>query len=87
MEYGDIDPDQHWLRQWIVADRHQTIDWTDVDVSFMRFCYNHLRAISQEIQQQSFIKISLKITYRKIYLNLQGIKPEIGLQLETTLQF
>ena len=29
--YGDIDLGQHWLRQRLVAWRHQTITWTNVD--------------------------------------------------------
>ena len=33
---GDIDLGQHWLRQSIVAWRHQAINWTNVDLSSLR---------------------------------------------------
>ena len=29
-QYGNINLDQHWLRQWLVAWWHQTITWTNV---------------------------------------------------------
>ena len=34
--YGDIGLGQHWLRQWLVAWWHQTITWTNVDLSSIR---------------------------------------------------
>ena len=46
MPYGDIDLDQHWLRYWLVAWRHQAIILTNIDLSSVRFCDIHLRAIS-----------------------------------------
>ena len=45
--YDDINLGQHWLRQWLVARRHQAITRTNVDLSLVRFCGIHLRAISQ----------------------------------------
>ena len=30
--YGDIDPGQHWIRQWLVA-AQQAIAWTNIDFS------------------------------------------------------
>ena len=38
---------QHWLRQWLVAWRHQAITWTNVDFSLVRLPGIHLRTISQ----------------------------------------
>ena len=34
--YGDTDLAQNWLRQWLVAWRHQAITWTNVDLSWVR---------------------------------------------------
>ena len=44
--FGDIDPGQHWLRQWLVALQHQAITWANVDLSSVRSSGIHLRAIS-----------------------------------------
>ena len=44
--YGDRDLGQHWLRKWLVAWRHQTITWTNFDLSSVRSNGIHLRAIS-----------------------------------------
>ena len=49
MPDGDRDLGQHWLRQWIVAWRHQAITWTNVDWSSMKFSDIHIRAISQQM--------------------------------------
>ena len=34
--YGDMELGQHWLRQWLVAWRHQAITWTNVDWSSVK---------------------------------------------------
>ena len=34
--YGDIDLDQHSLRQWLVAWRLQVITWTNIDLASVR---------------------------------------------------
>ena len=65
--YGDIDLGQHWLRQWLVAWRHQVITWTNVDLSSVRSSCIHLMAISQEIHQSSMNKINMKITHLKFH--------------------
>ena len=44
--FGDIDLGQHWLRLWLAAWWHQAITWTNVDLSSVRSCGIHLRAIS-----------------------------------------
>ena len=44
--FGDIDLGQHWLRWWLDAWRHQAITWNNVDLSSVRSCGIHLRAIS-----------------------------------------
>ena len=46
MPYGDIELGQHWIRWWFLAWQHQTITWTNVDLSSVRFSSIHLRAIS-----------------------------------------
>ena len=45
------------------AVRHQTIIWTNVDVSSMEFCSIHLRTISQPVPKLLFCIRSLKINY------------------------
>ena len=70
--FGDIDLGQHWLRQWLGAWRHQAITWTNVALSSVRFSGIHLRAISSEIPQLPFTKVSLKITFLKLNWNLPG---------------
>ena len=69
---GDIDLGQHWLRQWLVALRHLAITWTNVDLSSVRSSGIHLRAISLEIPQPPFAKVSLQITYLKLIEISQG---------------
>ena len=59
--------DTIWLRQWLVAWRHQAITKTDVDQSSVRPCGIHLQAISQEILKISicnkeFVNCYLTIT-------------------------
>ena len=68
--YGGRDPGQHWFRQWLGAWRHQDITWTNIDLSSLRFCDVHLRAISLEISQPSVIKINLKNIFLRFYWNL-----------------
>ena len=46
----------------------------NVDLSSVRACGIHLRAISQEIPQPPFTKTSLKINYSKLNWNLPGAK-------------
>ena len=55
-----------------IAWRHQAITWTNVDLSSVRSSSIHLRAISYEIPQPPFTKISLEITYLKLNWNLPG---------------
>ena len=54
--FGDIPVDlgQHWIRLWLV------------DLSSVRSSGIHLRAISEEIPQPPFTKVSLKITNLKL---------------------
>ena len=44
--YDDIDLRKRWLRQWLVAWRHQAITWTNVDLSSVRSSDIRVRAIS-----------------------------------------
>ena len=62
--YGDIDLGQHWLRKWLVAWRHQAINWTNVGWSSVKSSDIHVRAISQEMPQPSITKTHLKIIYK-----------------------
>ena len=72
-KYGKIwqDLSQHWLSQRVVAWRHQAIAWTN-------FTHHQigpvtlLSAVSREIPQPSITKISSKIIYLKLHLNLSG---------------
>ena len=63
MPYDNIDLDQHWFREWLVAWQHQAITWTSVDLSSVRSSDNHTRAVSEEIPQPSISKIIMKITH------------------------
>ena len=72
MNYDSIELGQHWLRQWLVAWRHQAITWTNVDQLSVRSCDIHLKAISQEVSQSQITKITLKISYLKFHSNLPG---------------
>ena len=71
--YSDIDLGQRWLREWIVACRHQAIIRTNVDLSSIRPSEIHLRAILQKISEPPIITISLKIIYLKFHSNLPGV--------------
>ena len=52
---------------------HQTITWTNVELSSVRSSdNNHLRAISLEIYQPSITNVYLKIDYQKFHSNLLG---------------
>ena len=70
--YGDRDLGQHWLRQWLVAWRHQAITWIKVDLSIVKSSGIHLMAISQEIPQPQITEIRVKITSLKFRSNLPG---------------
>ena len=45
MPHGDRELSQLWLRQWLVAWRHQAITWTNVNLSSVTFSDIHLRAL------------------------------------------
>ena len=79
--YGGRDLGQHWLRQWIVAWRHQSITWTNVDVSSVRLSDIHLRAISQGMPQPSNTKTCLKITYLKYHSNFTRVNELITINI------
>ena len=68
--YGDRNLRQHWLRQWLVAWRHQTITWTNVDWSSVKSSDIHIRAISQEMPQPTITKICLKITCLENFIQI-----------------
>ena len=53
---GVIKLGQRWFRRWLVAWRHQAINWTNVDSLSKSSIYIHLRAISQEKSQPSTAK-------------------------------
>ena len=68
--YGDSDLGKHWLRQWLVAWRHQAITWTHVDLSSEGFCGILQRTVSQELLKVSIQDMSLKKTFWKLFSNL-----------------
>ena len=70
--YGDIDLGQHWFRQWLVAWRHQAITRTNVDLSSVKSCGIHLRAISHEMLKICTLDVSLKITNLRLHPHLPG---------------
>ena len=70
--YGNKDLCHHWLRQWLVAWRHQAITWTNVDLSSVRSSDIHLRASSQDIPQPSITEIIWKTKYLKCHSNFPG---------------
>ena len=72
MPNGITELDQQWFRLWLVVWWHQTIIWTNVDLSSVTSNDNHLKAILQKIPLPSISKISLKMTYQKFHSNLQG---------------
>ena len=69
--YGDIDLGHHWPRQWLVAWRHQAITWTNVDLSLVKSCGIHLRAVSHEMLKISTLDVSLKIINLRLHPHLQ----------------
>ena len=49
---------QLWLRQWLVAWRHQAITWTNVNLSSVTFSDIHLRALpSENLETNQYNKI------------------------------
>ena len=66
--YCERDQGQHWLMQWCVIWRHQSITWSKVDVSSVRSGDIHPRAISLEIPQPP----ASTITYLQFHWNLPG---------------
>ena len=48
--YGKMNMGRHWLRQWLVAWRHQVITWTNVDFHMWGSLTGiRLRAISERV--------------------------------------
>ena len=72
MPYGDIDLGQHWLRYWLAVWRHQAITWTNVDLSSVKFCANHVRS-NKKVLMYSICKMSLEHTLVKLLPDLPGI--------------
>ena len=70
--YGDRYLGQHWLREWLVARRHQAITWTNVDLSSVRSCSIHRKALSWEDLKIAINKTRLKITFLESYSDLPG---------------
>ena len=58
-----ISVNQHWLRLWLGAWRHQVITWISVDVSLVKFYDIYLRAISQYVPKLLLCKMSLKFKH------------------------
>ena len=83
--YGNRELGQQWLRWWLVAWRHQAITSTNVDLSSVRSCGFHVRAISQEMTQSSITKTCLKITCLKFHSNYPGANELNALGIQYSL--
>ena len=64
--YGAIDLDQHWLRQRLVAWKHQAITGTNVDSSAEMFPGIQLKAISQKMLIKLIHDFRSEITLLKL---------------------
>ena len=69
--YGDIELGQHWLRQWLVAWRHQAITWTNVDLSVRSPSINP-RALSSMIWRYQSVKQGWKLHFYNYIQIFQG---------------
>ena len=58
--YGDMDVSHYWLRQWLVAWRHQAITWTNVDWSQV-LCNIRVKAVSQEFHINLILNLCSEI--------------------------
>ena len=72
--YGIIELDHHIY----IARQHQAITPTNADLSSLTSNGIRQRTISQDTPQPSITKISLKITYLELYLDLSGASKLIG---------
>ena len=70
--YGNIDLGQHWLRQWLVAWRHQAITWAIDDLSAVRSCDIHVRSFSYEDLMTPIRKSRLLIAFLKLHQDVTG---------------
>ena len=70
--YCDIDLGQHRLSYWLVAWQHQAITWTNIDLSLVKFCGIHLRAISHRVGKLLFCVM------RKLYLKITVTSPGVN---------
>ena len=68
--YGGIELGQHWLRQWLVASRHQAISqcWLIISEVLWQLPEGNF----QNIPQLSITKISLRISHLNCHSNLSG---------------
>ena len=71
---------QHWFRWWLVAWRHQSITWPNVDLSSVKSRDIHLRANSRSTPQLSTTEINVENYLSKIsfksprgQLNMRGV--------------
>ena len=71
--YGKRDLGQNWLRQWLVACRHQAITWTNVDLPSVEFCVIHLTTILLAALKASIHEMSSKIIFSKWQLHPPGV--------------
>ena len=71
MPFGDIDLGQHWMACCLTG-RHQAITWTNVDLSLVRFCFNHLRTISHWMPKLLFHRMNLIILFLDLFPHLSG---------------
>ena len=75
--YGNIYLGQHSLRQWLVAWWHQTINWTNVDLSLNMLRGICLRAMSQEV----LIKLICLSVFKDNTFKITAISPRRSMKL------
>ena len=63
---------QHYFRWWLVASQHQTISWTNVDLSSVRSCGIHMWALFKKYLYIPISKTRWKIAFVKKNPDLPG---------------
>ena len=77
--YIYIDLDQHWLKKWFVASRHQAIIWTSINMGPFFFRGIRLRVIAREALMNFIRNMCSKITTSELSLHLPGANESIPL--------
>ena len=84
--YGDIDTGQHWFRQWLLVWRHQTITWTNVDLSSVKSSEDFKLPGDQWLDRSliygmyDYIETKVRTAYTYQWPNIHG---DLGLGMDT----